>query len=56
MSGLPNDAQFEATRSLGDSPKKAWQKPLLIPIVAGAAEFNTGSKGDGSGGGSIHKS
>jgi hypothetical protein len=34
--------------------RKEWRKPEVKSIKAGAAEFGTGTKGDGAGGGSIH--
>ena len=34
--------------------KKIWKKPEIREISAGSAEYRTGPKGDGSGGGSIH--
>ena len=34
--------------------KKIWRKPDVKRIKAGSAEFGSGVKGDGAGGGSIH--
>jgi hypothetical protein len=34
--------------------KKEWRKPEVKVLKAGSAEANTGTKNDGSGGGSVH--
>lgn len=34
--------------------KRVWRKPEIKALKAGSAEFGTGVKGDGSGGGAIH--
>ena len=35
------------------SPKREWVKPVVRQLKAGAAEFGSGTKGDGAGGGSV---
>lgn len=34
--------------------KKRWVPPKLLNMDPGSAEFGSGNKGDGAGGGSIH--